>query len=1107
MRLILRTSFLGFCFFMFLSAQNPYGRITGRVTDSAGALVPGATVRAINIATNVTTTTVTSAQGNYELLNLNPGDYRVEVEHQGFKHYARGPIEVRVGDVLSVDTALELGAVTERITVTGETPLLEAASASLGQVVDSRRILDLPLSGANPLYLTQLTPGVISTTPPTHGWLPAAVDASSNIATNGTLTRSSEFLLNGIPSMTSGGMVTFVPAPEMVQEFRVETAAFDASVGHFTGAQVSLVLKAGTNDFHGNLLFSYIGRQLMSVPFFTNSYIYNTATGPVTPAKIAAAWPPVHTDRYRGTVGGPVYLPKLYNGRNRTFWMYGVDVLARVWNNPNYFTVPTVKERGGDFSDLLAVGSQYQIYDPATITAVAGGHFSRQPFPGNIVPSSRLDPIARGILNYYPLPNTSGTVDGRNDYYDPVSNPYNYSSHVVRIDQVVNDNHRLFGSFVRSGVTGIQNNSFHDPANGTKSIGWQDAVALNDVLTLRPNLVLELRAGMQRAVQQASPVSLGFDLASLGFPASLVSQLNTRVTSFPQISMGNYSALGGSSGSWNASTYYTFSGTLSHIVGGHSLRYGAEYRVLQDNAYTYGNVSPDFSFTSTWTVGPLNTAATAPIGQELAGFLLGLPNGGYADLNPAFAEQSGYLAAFVQDDWRLSRKLTLTLGMRYELELPTTERYNRADRGFDFTTPNPVQAAVQANYARNPLPGLPADQFNINGGLLFAGVQGAPRGMWNTDHNNFLPRVGLAYQLRPHTVVRAGYGIFYESLGADQNNVLQQGFSQRTTITPSLDNGMTFRATLSNPFPDGLLQPAGATAGLATFLGQGVNYFPPQRRPGYLQRWSFNVQHELPHQVLVEVGYVGNRGTDQGVAENFDSVPAQYLSTSPVRDQATINRLGQAVTNPFYGVPQFAGTALAGATIQLGQLVLPYPQFTSLTTTDNAGFSWYHSLQMRVERRLRARLHCASQLHLVEVHGGRGQAESHRCPAGPLHLPAGPAPVPGHQRHLRAAFRPRTPLAGPRQRLGESHRGRMGAPGNLPGAKRPTHRFREYRVRRQPARHRVATLRADRPRVVQHGGGVQSEFKPAALRQYPNLPVSIDRTARGRRQQFRPVAH
>jgi hypothetical protein len=946
-----------------LLAQDPYGRITGRVVDSAAAVVPGVIIRVTNIGTSVVTNASSDSAGNYEARHLIPGEYTITAEAKGFKRYQRGPLEVRVGDVLSIDIALELGAVTDSVTVTTEAPLLESASSSLGQIVDKRRLEDLPMPSSAAMYLTQLSPGIVQTTPPSGNWQINQAGSMSTFGTYGTAIATSEYILDGVPNMYQYGVINFQPMPEILQEFRVETAPFDASQGHFTGSHVNMVTKTGTNFFHGSLTYQGNWRPLLTHPFFTNAAIYNLATGPVTAAKVGALFPPTRMNRYRGEITGPVYIPKLCDGRNRMFFTFGADLFSRVFV-PTVVagTVPTPAERTGDFSALLKLGAQYQIYDPATIAPAANGRFSRQPLPGNIIPGNHLNPVAQELLAYYPLPNVPGTADGLNNYSGAPVNRPTQNNYTGRIDDVINPNHRLFITVQRSGgATPIQNTAGDNfQSNFAKAAflgvineGPVMAYVLNDVISLRPDLVIELRAGVSVHRTSSQPASKGFDLQTLGLPASLVSQLNTAQTAFPQINITGYSTVGPANDGTSVQRNYGYlAGDVAHNRGNHSLRMGMELRVIQQNTNNVGNVSPNYTFGTAWTQGPLDNSPASPAGQGLASFLLGLPTTGQIDRNASSAQQNKYVALFLQDDWKVSRKLTVNLGLRYELELPTTERYNRVNRGFDFTTPNPIQAAAQANYAKNPIPQIPAATFRAPGGILFAGVNGVPRGLWNTVAHDFLPRMGFAYRLGTKTVLRAGYGVFFDSLGADAIAGLQQGFSQGTTLTPSLNNGQTFQATLTNPFPSGLLSAAGSAGGLQTFLGQAVSVQWPDRRPGYAQRWTFGIQRELPARVMVEVGYVGNRGTGLAMTQALNSTPAQYLSTSPVRNQTVINTLSQQVPNPFYGLPQFAGSSLQGQNVAVSQLLSPYPEFNGIGTTLSSGFSWYHGLEARADKRL-----------------------------------------------------------------------------------------------------------------------------------------------------------
>ncbi len=938
-------------------AQDPYGRIIGRIVDSGGAVVPAASIRVTNIATNVVTNAGSDSQGNYEARNLIPGHYKLAVAMQGFKGYERGPIEVRVDDVLTVDVALQLGVLSEKVTVTAEGPLLEAANPNVGQVIDNRRLEDLPMPGSSALYLVEMAPGIVSATSPIAPWQNNSPQGSSNFVVNGSPVATSQFMVDGAPNMLYYGTVSFQPPPELLQEVRVQTAPFDASLGHFLGAQINMVTKSGTNTLHGTLTYQYNGRTLNAHAFFINRQIYDPTTGPVTQAKINSIVPPTRMNRYRATATGPVYIPKLYNGHNRTFFTYSIDDFHRAFvSSVSQNTVPTLAERSGDFSALLALGSKYQIYDPATIAAAPNGRTNRQPLPGNIIPASRIDPVARRALQYYPPPNVAGTADGLNNYTATNMNQPNNQHHFARLDEVLSPNHRLFVSgahFSGGGAYNAQMGQWDFPFFGENPKEQGLDAKVSEVLVLRPDLVLEMNYGLSRFWNPSLAGSLGFDLKSLGLPSSLVDQLDGSLTTFPALNINGFTTIGRNSGRTIEYTHHYLAGNVAHSRGNHSLRFGGEFRVNQEDRDTYGFVSPSYTFGTAWTVGPQDTSPAAPVGQGLASFLLGLPTAGSHASNASMATQAEYLAVFLQDDWKLSRKLTINLGLRYELELPTTERYNRANRGFDFSTVNPIQAQAQSNLAKNPVAGV--SNLQTIGGLLFAGVNGAPRELWQMNTRTFAPRVGLAYRLREKTVLRAGYGIFFASKDTASSTatdvVFQQGFSQTTNMVPSLDNGLTFHSTLDNPFPDGLLVPVGASLGLKTYLGNSVSLVWPARPQGYVQRWSFDLQQELPNRVLVDVGYVGNRGTGLGMAQDLNPIPAQYLSRLPTRDTATINYLNAAVPNPFNGIPEFAGSTLQGTTVARSQLLLPYPQFAGVNTTWNAGFSWYHSLQMKAEKR------------------------------------------------------------------------------------------------------------------------------------------------------------
>ena len=936
-----------------LSAQVATGRITGRVIDSSGAIVPGASVKSVNVHTNVGTSTVSTSDGVFDVLNLIPGQYRLEVDMSGFKHYEQGPLELRVGDALTIQVTLQLGSQSESVTVSAEAPLLESASATTGQVVDSKRLENLPLPASNPIVTTMMAANMTMLTSPTSTFTPDANNQVTNTAAVGTLQGQSVQSIDGMPSMQGGGTTGIVPPPEILQEVKVATSPYDASQGHFTGALINMVTKSGTNGFHGALVFWNTNTSLNALEYFSKRSINDPSTGPVTHDKIRRIVPYIGFNRYRGTGGGPLVIPGVYNGRNRTFWQYAGDYFFMPYSSNGLFTVPTVKERQGDFSDLLALGPQYQIYDPYSAVATAGGHVSRSPLAGNIIPSNRLNPVAQKILTYYPLPNTTGTPTGLQNYTGVPNSSIDMAQHFGRVDQVINDRNRLFVSYNRYCLYATQSVTF-GTINGTRPVGGiqsncHQGATLDEVFTPSPSWVLDFRYGLVRFSAWRPTTSLPFDLSKLGMDPRLVSELNPDMTAMPAITIDNVTSIGAASGSQAGQLYQNGFFSATHMRGAHSIKTGVEFRVTQITSNTWGNIAPAYAFSSNWTVAT-DTSAASPMGQALASFIYGLPTGGSISRNDSSASTSKMLAWYVHDDWKVTRRLTVNLGIRHELEFAETERFNRANRGFDLSVANPTQAAAQANYAQNPIPQIPAGQFLVPGGQLFVGPSN--RGIYDLNPHNFMPRVGITYQLFPQTVVRAGYGIFYETFGADFVSINQNGFSQATTMVPSVDNGLTFQVNLQNyPFPNGILPPTRDAAGLNTFLGRSITFWDPKNKQAYAQRWSLNIQQQFGQRILVEVGYTGNRGTHIGTSNAWDSLPLQYLSTSPFRDNATINALGAQVANPFYGIPQYATTALANPTVSVSQLLLPYPAFTGVTSTNGSGFSWYHALSLHAEKR------------------------------------------------------------------------------------------------------------------------------------------------------------
>jgi hypothetical protein len=912
------------------------------VTDPTGALVATAEVKAINVVTGVAVSAKTNEAGLYTIPYLVAGFYNIAADTSGFKKFLRENVQVRVGDRVEVNIQMAIGDIAEQVEVKADTPVLATADATLGQVVDERRVLELPLFSGNAMEFELMAPGAVNTTDMRLRKAPFN-NAPSQFSTDGGGTYNNEFTIDGVPNTFSDSTqvrVAFSPPQAAIGEFKTQTSTFDAAVGHTQGSLVNISTKGGGNDLHGSAWW-WIRNKMFDTPT-----IFQNRAGQSLPQ---------YTDnRYGLSGGGPVIIPNVYNGKNKTFWQMTWEV--NDFGDPNVgamtSTVPRAAWKTGDLSDLLKLGSSYQVYDPATIAAAPNGRFSRQPFVGNIIPASRIDPIARNILNLYPLPNQAGTTDGRNNYFVSGRTVENYWSTMGRVDHTWSDKDRSFIRFQRDYWLEDKNHNFlYDPAsrnvNGIYLNRINRGIAFDHVHVFNNNLVLQIRYGVAAQEFPEQRVSQGFDLTSLGFSPALAALFPKAKTAIPNISAGSLTALSGSeSGDGTATSLsHTLTGNFILTRGNHILRFGPDFRVYRVFSDRHsGDDSPILSFSSLWGTGPFDNSPAPTVGGELVSLLLGIPNGS-ATRSGSFAQQDKYVGLYFQDDWKFSPKLTINLGLRTEYDSPLTERFNRSATTFLADQASHIAAQAIANYTRNPIPELPPSAFKVNGGLAFASSDS--RDLWNGNALMWMPRVGLAYQWNDKTVIRSGYGIFYGSIGAFNTTDNLAGFSQSTPIQPSSDNGLTFPVKLSNPLPNGLLAPLGATGGLSTNLGQSISFFAKDRKPSFANRWSLGVQRQLPWQFMLEATYVGNRSEHLPVSRNINFIPAQYLSRTTFRDTATINYLGAQFPSPFFGLnPQYTSS-----TMSRSSLLLPYPEFGNITYLDPVGYSWYHALQTQVDKR------------------------------------------------------------------------------------------------------------------------------------------------------------
>jgi Carboxypeptidase regulatory-like domain/TonB dependent receptor len=922
-----------------LHAQDFRASITGRVVDASGGVLPGVTLTAVNTSTNVSTVATTSDDGSYSILSLTPGPYTLTAELSGFKKMVRElTLETQARPV--VDFTLEPGAVEEVVTVQAETPLLELGNASRGEVITGRVLVDMPLNGRNAFALTALVPGAGFTGrgQATTFLRTTANGGFSSVSLSGGRPRNNEALLDGVPNTGSDGVIQYVPSVDAAAEFKVQTNSFDAEFGRFLGGVINATSRSGSNEIHGTA-FDFIRNSRFNARDF-----------------FAADKPEFNYNLFGGSIGGPLTVPGLYKGTNRTFFFFNYEGSREDVPRAFVSTVPTEAQRNGDFSQTSVrltngTAAPVTIYDPLT-TRREGAAFVRDAFPGNRIPAERINPIARQLMNLYPLPNTAGDpITGANNYQLSFKDPLVDNGVLLRVDHRFSDRHQLFARYSWRRFDLARQGAFQNAVTGDTEIRDVPGLALDDTFMIKSNLLLNVRYGYTGYNVLAQADAPPIDQLALGFPASLVDQLP--VNALPQLTIAGYTTLGGAN-KYNEvyEGLHTVRASLTNVRGRQTWKAGFEMRQFASEIDSRGaGAAGTYAFDSVFTRGPNPQTATQVGGQALASFLLGYGAGSGSVVNNAISnEHASYYGFFLQNDWRVTDRLTVNMGLRYDWEGPYTAEGNRLNRGFAFDQLSPIDAAARANYARAPIPELPASAFTVRGGRLFAGVDGVPEALTDLDRNNIAPRIGMAYSIGPKTVVRAGYGLFYgaTTLGTETRD----GFSVTTPWVTSQDGQLTPFTTLSNPYPNGLQQPAGSSLGLMTSVGQSITFVDPNRVTPYAHQFQVSLQRELPWSTLVDVAYAGSRGRRLPLeSHQINAIPADVYASARDTFVATgRNVLNDSVTNPFSGL--ITTGSLTGATTTRGQLLRPYPQFTGVAVIgESRGSSQYDAIQVKVTRR------------------------------------------------------------------------------------------------------------------------------------------------------------
>jgi len=939
-----------------LFAQEYRGTFSGAVTDAQGAAIPGVKVVAAETRTGTKSSTVSSPTGEYTIPFLALGTYDIEAESSGFKKFVRKGIPLSSGENTRIDIRMEVGTISEEVTVTAEAPVLITSNPSLGQVITTAEVEDVPVNGRTPMMLDNLAMGVVSTFEP-GPVRPFDNGAPNSISIGGAPATHNEVLLNGAPNAGQANQMAYSPMQDAVTEVRVNAFDMDAANGHTMGGTVNLITKTGTNSIHGS---AYIYNQTSAVD--ANSFFNNAKNVPR---------PPYHQNQYGITSGGPIYIPKIFNGKNRVFWFFGWEGMRdsdpansplETGNPENFTSVPTAAERKGDFSGLLNLSTNAAvIYDPKS-GVLSGTLVGRTPFPGNVIPTSRLSPVALNYLNYFPQPNTAGLASAQQNYIINAVDSDGYDNELGRLDLNLSDRNRLSFDARHNYRAQNKNQFFNNAATGNFLYRINQGATLEDVYTITPTLVADIRGSWTRYIENHSSPADTVDPTTLGFPSYV--DANSEFRMLPYITFNSTSVAGGARASFeplgyngdgtNYNDIFQLYGQLVKVHGNHTIKMGADVRENRWSSYNFGNPSGTYSFTGTWVNSPAVANSTV-FGQDLAQFLLGVPTNGTLDLNTQTTLQAKYLGLFINDDWRVRSNLTLNLGVRIDHDFAETERFNRSVAGFSPTADNGIAAAAQAAYAANPQPQLPVSSFKALGGLTFTSP--SRPNIYDTKSHIVSPRAGFAWT--PHlwdnkTVLRGGAGILVDPLYPLPTSI-SSGFSQQTTIPLPSSLIPPILSTLSNPFPNGFLAPSGSSKGAATFLGNSISFLNPNTINPYTVRWEFSVQRQLPGQMVLEAAYIGSHTMHEFISTNLNYVPRQFLSKSLVRDNATITLLTGSLTNanPFKGLIP-AVSSFNGANTTLQQLVVPYPQFpvNGVTMVDNpAGSGYYQSLNIRLQKR------------------------------------------------------------------------------------------------------------------------------------------------------------
>lgn len=893
-------------------AQSIYGSLRGILADSQGGVIAGGKVSLVDEGTNQSRSTLTNETGEFSFASVTPATYKLVAEAPGFKKFERTGVAVATQQALTVDVKMELGAVTESVMVTEEVPLLETASASMGQVVDRQKLVDLPNLGRNPFMMSRLSPTVQQVGNPAYNRMQDQ-SGSSQISINGGPVRGNNYLIDGVPITDFSNRAIIIPSLEAVSEMKVQYSTYDAEMGRTGGGMFNTLLKSGTNSLHGSLL-----GYMRQTDWLANTFFNNRNGKAITDQPFR---------NYGGSLGGAVRIPKLYDGKDKTFFMLGFEGYRDTQAASREQYTPTALERSGDFSATRnSAGGVLTIYDPLT-TAADG---NRSPFAGNIIPGARLDTVGRNIAATYMAPTKAGRFYGDSNLAGAGPLASKADQHFAKFDHQITQWWRASLSYMRYNSSEPGENPYPTVSSPDQWLlrRYVDATAVNSTLTPSATWVVAVRYGFNRFPNIGTQTSQGFNVASLGFNQAFVKDIAS--PTFPNVTMQTAYSLGTN----NNFNYVHHSKNLgvnaSKYMGRHSVKFGYDFRRLHDDGLDYGNSAGAFTFDNRFTRANSNSSTSAS-GADLADMLLGAPAAATGFLPTKLFEYVDYHALYVHDDFRINPKLTVNIGMRWERETGLKEANNNLITSFDRYTMNPIGAAAGVR---------------TQGVFQFAGVNGGPLSTGSPNLNKFSPRIGVAYQLNGKTVIRGGYGMFWApnfALGSPYNS---EGITATTAPSVSNDGNKTPALSLSNPFPNGLDKPAGSRLGALTGIGKPMTIFDPSATSPRVQQFSIDIQRQLAGGWVTSLGYSGSRTANltwTTAALNVNQLDPLYFTLG--------SALTAAVPNPFFGK---GGTGvIGGSTVAYNQLLRPFPHFASVNfTNSDRNRAQYDSMSVKAQKNM-----------------------------------------------------------------------------------------------------------------------------------------------------------